>query len=501
MLDRLKKATNCILILLAGAGLLLRLIAIDHGFPDVNEEATPVRQAWEMWAWESGGLDMNPRFFNYPALSFYINWIAQAVYRLVTEPTGLRSWGPSENLPLDFVLIGRILSILFTAIISVLTYKIGRKLLPAVWSTWAALLVFWMPMLFHYSLKSVVDLPLGVLSTLVLFALVDRPPSTFTGARHLTIGVLVGLAASCKYTGAFLAVPYILMHLSSHEWNLRPAARSLYPWYAGATSICIFFLLNPFIIFDSETFYWDYSFEQHHMTVGHFGRQHSPISEYARTIWLNLGPLFLISTVLGTYYSAQSALRNIWIPFCGFAISFVCFLLLWSTSFGHYLLPVLPILALAAIQGIRVGVLVCRRRGLRYGNLILPLLAVSPLVISSYGEYLNYRQPAARTLARKGIETNAPPGTLFASEPGGPEISPPWYEVILPMHSTNPEQSSPAYNPKWYEPIDMILVTEGVEGRYKSEAQRFPDQNHFYDHIDRTWNQVTRFGRQGDGIR
>jgi 4-amino-4-deoxy-L-arabinose transferase-like glycosyltransferase len=501
MLDRLKRTSNWVLLLLAAAGLLLRLVAVDHGFPDVNEEATPVRQAWEMWDWERGGLDLNPRFFNYPALSFYINWIAQGTYRLATEPTGLRAWGPSEKLPLDLVLIGRILSILFAGIISVLTYRLGRRLMPAVWSAWAALLVFWMPTLFHYSLKSVVDLPLGVFSTLVLVALLERRLKTLSRTRHITIGVLVGLAASCKYTGAFLAIPYVLTHLSSHDWNLRSASRSLYPWYAGAASILVFLALNPYIILDSETFYWNYAFERHHMTVGHFGRKNSPISEYAWTVWLNLGPLFLISAAIGSAYSVQSRLRKVWIPLSGFAISYTAFLLTWSTSFGHYLLPVFPILALVAIQGIRICVLACRRRGFRHSGLILPLLAVVPLTLSSYAEYANYRQPAARTLAREWIEVNVPAGTLFASEPGGPNIRAPRYEVILPMHTTNPEQSSPAYNPKWYEPVDMILVVEGVESRYKSETERFPDQNHFYDQIDRTWNEIARFGKQGHGIR
>jgi len=94
-----------------------------------------------------------------------------------------------------------------------------------------------------------------------------------------------------------------------------------------------------------------------------------------------------------------------------------------------------------------------------------------------------------------------PAGTLFASEPGGPPITPPRIEVIIPMHTTNPEQSSPAYNPKWYEPMDMILLMEGIEARYRSEEGRFPDQAHFYDYIANNWELAARFGKPGEGIR
>jgi 4-amino-4-deoxy-L-arabinose transferase-like glycosyltransferase len=331
--NRATKYSILTILLLAALGLLFRESVIDHGFPDVNEEATPVRQAWEMWDWETHSIDLNPRFFNYPALSFYINWVAQGLYRLATDVTGLREWGPSDRLPRDLVLIGRILGILFSLGISTVTYLLGRKLMPAVWAAWAAVVTFCMPILFHYSLLSVVDLPLGFFSILVLNALIRRKPLDTT--HHLKIGVLIGLAASCKYTGVLLAIPYLLLHFSANKWDLRAALSTSGPWLAGLVTIAVFFTLNPFILLDYETFSTHFSFERQHMTVGHFGRLRSPLSEYGWTLWLNVGPLLLVSLVAGTAGALRSSRRSLWIPLIGFALFFPCFLVFWSTSFGH----------------------------------------------------------------------------------------------------------------------------------------------------------------------
>ena len=278
--------------LLIVIGILLRLGAINHGFPDVNEEATPVRQAWEMWDWQTNRIDFNPKFFNYPALSFYVNWIAQAIYRIITEPTGLRVWGPSQDLPLDLVLIGRLLGIASSAGIAWATYGLARRYGPAYWAVWTAAFVFWMPTIFHYSLLSVVDLPLAFFSTLVLRELIVRPAASMRLRKHLWIGLLIGLTASCKYTGALLAVPYLLTHLATNRWDLRTFAKPA-PWMAGLVAITVFLGINPYMLLDYETFYWNFAFEQQHMAGGHFGREEGAVVEYGRAIWQNAGPSYL----------------------------------------------------------------------------------------------------------------------------------------------------------------------------------------------------------------
>jgi 4-amino-4-deoxy-L-arabinose transferase-like glycosyltransferase len=488
------------LYLFAAAALLLRLVAIDHGFPDIDEEATPVRQAWEMWGWEKGSIDFNPGFFNYPALAFYVNWIVQAGYRLATETSGLRQWGPSDTLPLDLVLIGRLLSILFAAGISWCTYRLGRRLMPKLWAVWAAVFVFWMPTLFRYSILSVVDLPLALLSILVLAALA-RPPTNEL-RRHLWIGLLIGLSASSKYTGLFLAVPYVVWHLSLHQWDVRAALLSSRPWLAGLLTVLTFFAINPYIILDYDTFYWNYAFERQHMALGHFGRLNSPLSEYGWTLWLNIGPLALIGIVAAATQLVRSAHRAQWLPSLVFTLFYPCFLIAWATSFGHYLLPIFPILVLLAIQGLRILIVGARRHFThRILKVALPLLSIAPLIVSTQADFTHIREPSPRNLAKEWFATSAPENIIIAAEPGGPTLPATMHEVLIPMHTTDPGQSTPVYAAKWYEPIDMLLVVESVESRYLSQPSLFPDQVHFYDQIEADWELAQRFGRAGLGIR
>ena len=50
------------------------------GLPEGYEEATPLREAWDMWGWGLGrGVDLNPHFFNYPSLTIYLQFAAMGL--------------------------------------------------------------------------------------------------------------------------------------------------------------------------------------------------------------------------------------------------------------------------------------------------------------------------------------------------------------------------------------------------------------------------------------
>src|SRR5512140_911632 len=66
-----------LLIAITLAGLVLRLWQLGWGLPELFEEATPMSIALRMWT--SPHLDLNPHFFNYPALAFYLHLIVQLI--------------------------------------------------------------------------------------------------------------------------------------------------------------------------------------------------------------------------------------------------------------------------------------------------------------------------------------------------------------------------------------------------------------------------------------
>jgi len=64
--------------------LVLRLHGLRWGLPEVYEEATPFRQAWEMWGWgPQKPFDLNPHFFKYPSLTIYLQFLGQGILYLL----------------------------------------------------------------------------------------------------------------------------------------------------------------------------------------------------------------------------------------------------------------------------------------------------------------------------------------------------------------------------------------------------------------------------------
>ena len=74
-----------VLVLVA---LAIRAVNLDWGFPEVFEEATPVREAVGFWGVPSESIDLNPHFFKYPSLTFYLNFLAQSVWYFWFSLTG-----------------------------------------------------------------------------------------------------------------------------------------------------------------------------------------------------------------------------------------------------------------------------------------------------------------------------------------------------------------------------------------------------------------------------
>ena len=79
-----------VMALLVLAAIGLRLAELKWGLPDVLEEATPFREAFDMWGWHPRTpVDLNPHFFKYPSLVIYLNLVGQGVLCLgAIEPDG-----------------------------------------------------------------------------------------------------------------------------------------------------------------------------------------------------------------------------------------------------------------------------------------------------------------------------------------------------------------------------------------------------------------------------
>jgi len=113
----------------------------------------------------------------------------------------------------------------------------------------------------------------------------------------------VGLAASCKYTGALLAVPFLLAYLlQAHRRGTSPlrALAGPQPWAAGGAALGGFLLTSPYCLLDAGTFWQHFSYERFHMARGHFGIDPAaaPVA-YARELWAGFGISLMPFLLLG----------------------------------------------------------------------------------------------------------------------------------------------------------------------------------------------------------
>ena len=203
------RTTTLIGLALFAAALVMRFYGFRWGLPQVYEEATPFKTAWDMWAWGPGQTtDLNPHFFNYPSLVIYLQFVVQALFYQLMKLSG---WvGSTFDLQvmyqLDktrFYVAARSLHVLFGAGTVWLTYLIGCRAAGRIVGIGAASLMVLNT--FHVSRSQMieVDVPLTcfvVLSLFFVLRLRDNPNQK----HYILAGVAIGLAMSSKYTGAFL---------------------------------------------------------------------------------------------------------------------------------------------------------------------------------------------------------------------------------------------------------------------------------------------------------
>lgn len=214
-----------ILLILLSA-LAVRVVHVNWGLPELYEEAFPLAISWKFWNWGHAGLDMNPHFFNYPALTFLLNFLIQVGHFSVGSVAGVYSTLASFQQsyaadPTISVILARLLSVAFDAGSVYVVYKIGREIGSDAVALLAATLCALCPLLMKQSQFINVDSALTFFSTLSLLFL-SRILTDPKRRWYLLAGMSIGLAASSKYNGALLLV----IMAAAHIVGVRSAQKS-----------------------------------------------------------------------------------------------------------------------------------------------------------------------------------------------------------------------------------------------------------------------------------
>ncbi|HRK62389.1 MAG TPA: hypothetical protein PLY88_07580 [Candidatus Omnitrophota bacterium] len=391
-----------VLILLLAAG--LRLWGIQFGLPDLFHADEPVVVNHALYY---GTGDFNPHFFNIPPLTSYLLFAVYGAFFLAGKIIGY--WSSAQQFadffftdPTSFYLLGRIMLGVVPAVLSVwcLMLWMKKENFAAGWKYAGG--VLFAVCFVHVSDAHYIyaDMPLVLVS--ILFFLNLRMDEFKKYSGHLRAGALIGLAATLKYNGIFLALPYIWFFL-----RMRPAPVFFlkYSVVAAIASVLVFIALNPYSVLDFHFFIQELK-EQSAANQGVPFLHHLTYSLAEGMSW----PLVILG-VIGSVcaFLSRDIKREAVALFCIFY-----YLVLWQKGqpYGRYILPLVPFLIFLAIN----AAVLFSERWRRAQPIFIFLLSV--VLILNLAKSLRFdwimSRPDTRTLAKKWIEKNIPAGSRIA---------------------------------------------------------------------------------------
>jgi tetratricopeptide (TPR) repeat protein len=498
---------NKSLLLILLAGIILRLWQINWGLPELWEEATPLTISWKFWNWGKPGFDFNPHFFNYPALTFYIQFIAQGIYYIAGNLIGiypnLASFGTS---PVPLIITARFIDVLFDFLTIIVVYKIGQEVWNKRVGIIAALLLAVNPL--HVTLAHLIQVDtiltfFCALSVLYIMRIYN------SGERkwYLLAGLFIALAASSKYTGAFLLFPFFGAHLL-RSGSFREAVQTMNhpPLYTSIIlGILVFFCLNPFIILSSGEFQQDFGYEQAHISAGHLGidTSKSTFDFYIFHIFPSaLGIAGLVISIGAMIFNIiRKNKKEIVVAL--FPIIYLIIVSTWEMRADRYVLPIIPLFILFTTAGVfLVGDYILNKlrqtdkpERIKSRQWIMYSAVVFLIILQPINNSLIYLQrlglPDTRAITKKWIQENLPRRSFIVSGPYGVEFPDSSYRIIrIPFIAVQSELAAPFYDTRWYADADLLIASSFDHDRFAMDPARYGEFLMYYNSLSTRWKKV-----------
>lgn len=471
--DTLGIGVGLTLTLLLAAG--LRIWGSGYDLPFIFHPDEPFNITVAQRIFKTG--DLNPHYFNYPSLFFYINALAYGPYLAAGELLGIFRSGadilPPNSLMQGVtiaptpsaVLLGRSVTICFGVGSAGLVYLIGRQLREGPWvGLLAALMVAISPTMVGLSrfVTSDSQVTFFALSSLLAALLAMKQGKT---RHYVAAGLFAGLAASSKYNGALILVSLALAHAfrfgKQALWK-----RGLY--VAAAAAAIGFIATTPYSILDPSSFMSGLRYEAAHYALGHAGMEGDAAGWYLGLMATTSGGLYLLAG-FGIANGLWSRRKEVAIVVIFIAVYFA-FISSFAVRNDRTFLLVAPFLFVLAsdfavdlISRLAGGILLPR---FARGALIAACAGV--LVTALSGSLSNTvaatRQLTAldsRQTARIWIDNYLPPKSRIAIEAYAPYVDPARFEVLAIGKMID-------FPSEWYleKGVEYLVYGEGMFGRY-----------------------------------
>ena len=448
--------------------------------------------------------DLNPHFFNYPSLWFYLHMLVSLDGPLLDwipgrQPVPLISnvMGSNYAPAVAMVLLHRGLTMLFGVALVVVTWKVaerawGGRLAPVV----AAGSVALSPTLIKHSQFATPDMLATLVVTLAVLAALEvlRTGST---RSYLVAGLLVGLSVSAKYNAVLVAVA-VVGAFAVRATRSRPVWADLGRLaMAGAASIVAFVATTPFSLLDRETFMKGIEFERAHYATGHIGMPTGETPRYYVEFLFTQETWIAAAAALGVVLALArgGADRARALMLLAFPVAYGLVVFSQQVHNDRTIMVLLPVLA------VFVGYAAQRLHA--WGRDLSPrprgaVLAVAGLaVVSTVGMAL----PSAivpssandvRVEASDWVADNIPAGSSVVVESYSPWVDPEVYRVT--GYVTLVTEPLP-------DDVDYVIASQAMYGRFVGRPDAFPSEARAYEELFSGLRLVKEFPAGGNSIR
>jgi hypothetical protein len=375
--------------------------------------------------------DLNPREFAYPGSTLI--YPLAAVYRAWYAVGHAGSWWhPDPGLrrsfaahAAEFYLLGRLLTVVYALFSVPLVYALGRQTVGERAALIGALLAALYPTeLFAKQVRTdSASLFFALLGLWACLRLYRRP----TTGNQIVAGGAIGLAIGTKYyLGALVAVLGTVDALVVRR-RMREGAKTSGAWLGGSVGVAAiavaFLCCTPYFLLEFSAVLASFRL--------HFGSTHigaDGLSPSGNLLWYVTSALPSSISWEQTVFAIIGMTVALWrrsvepMLLLVFVAAFVVGISASSLHWARWLIPILPVFALLAAEGLTITASAIGARlglawGLQQATIVLAVLAlcVAPLRQIAQTNRV-YTNPSTNVLARQWIEQNLPPGSHLAFE-------------------------------------------------------------------------------------
>lgn len=442
--------------------------------------------------------DLNPHFFDYPSLVYYLDasaaWLYLGLPALIAgttwslTPAISISMGSTFATDANVVALFRSITICSGIVSTYLVYRVGKSAQDKPTGLIAAALFAVSPLLIADCQHVTPDSYVVAFELLTILASLSIAKSG-QWISYIGAGVAVGLAAASKYNGALVCIFVIAAHVLHFGLTLKIWNRLV---CAGLVSVVTFLACSPFVLFDFPNFLSDWTKDFHHYAGRHQGMEGNAPLWYLRELWLGAGIAGALACTQIAIAWRQRSVAPLVLAI--FIVAYALFICAFPVRNDRTLLPIVPcVLLLAAMFVTRLNSASTLTqhvsptlRNILLLSLVIGLTAMPLLQTIQQGIHMTTVD--SRIKAREWINVNLPPNSLVAVESYSPFVDPSRFRIVQQERAI--DKSLP-----WYveQGVDYLVLSQGMFGRFFSDPNTYPAEVGRYLRLMQSLKLVKRF--------